>query len=71
MPIMHVVKQSMHLRSRQSCHFDVKVVDKACNCFKDVCLGFYKSLVDCNLEVTAKNFDELFKIEANIVVGEV
>ena len=68
---MHVVKQSMHLRSRQSCHFNVKVADKACNHFEDVCLGFYQPLVDCHLEVTAKTFDELFKIKANIAVGEV
>ena len=68
---MHVVKQSMHLRSRQSCHFNVKVVNKACYCFEDVHLGFYQSLVDCHLEVTVKNFDELFEIEANIAVGEV
>ena len=61
----------MHLRSRQSCHFKVKAVDKACNCFKDVHLGFYQTLVDCHLGVTVKNFNELFDIKANVTVGKV
>ena len=49
----------------------MKVVNKACNYFEDVCLGFHQTLMDCHLEVAVKNFDELFEIEANVVVGEV
>ena len=67
----HVVKQSMHLRSRKGCHFDVEVVNEVGNRFKDVHLDLHQSLVNCHLQVTVKNFDELFKIEANIVIGEV
>ena len=61
----------MHLRSGQICHFDIEVVDEASNHFENVHLGFYQPMMDCHLEVTAKNFDELFEIEANVVVGEV
>ena len=68
---MHMVQQSMYMRGRRSHHFDVKVVDKACNHFEDVCLGFNQTLVDCHLEVTVKNFDELFYVEANAVRGKV
>ena len=67
----HVVKQSMHLRSRQGYHFDVEVVNEVGNHFEDVHLDLHQSLVDCHMQVTVKNFDDLFKIEANIVIGEV
>ena len=65
----HVVQQSMYLRSRQSCHFDVEVIDETCNWFEDVSLGFCQTLMDCHLEVAAENFNGLF--EANVVVREV
>ena len=68
---MHVVKQSMHLRSRWGCHFDVEVVNEVGNHFKDVHLDFHQSLVNCYLQVTVKNFDELFKVKANVAIGEV
>ena len=71
MSSMHVVEQSTHLRSRQDCYFDVEVVDKFGNRFENVSLDFHQSLVNGHLQVTVKNFDEFFKIEANVVIGEV
>ena len=40
MPSMHVIEQSTHLRSVQSCHFNVEIVNKVGNCFKNISLDF-------------------------------
>ena len=40
MSSMHMVGQSMHLRSRQCCHFDVEIVDKVGNHFESISLDF-------------------------------
>ena len=37
---MHVVEQSMHLRSRQCCHFNVEIVNKVDYRFKNISLDF-------------------------------
>ena len=68
---MHVVKQGMHLRSRQGFHFNVEIVDKVGKYFKDACRDFCQFLMNYHLQVTVKNFNELFKIKANVVIGEV
>ena len=70
-PSTHVIEQSMHLRSRQCCHFDVEVVNKVGNGFDDIGLDFDYTFMDGHLQVTAENFDELFKTEANIAIREV
>ena len=49
----------------------MEVVDKAYNCFEDVCRGFHQTLVDCHLEVAVKNFNKLFEIEANVAIEEI
>ena len=68
---MHVVKQSTHLRSWQCCHFNVKIVDKVGNCFENISLDFNQSFMNCHLQVTVENFNELLEIEANIVRSKV
>ena len=65
---MHVVKQSTNLRSIHGCHFDVEVVNEVGSHSEDVSLDFHQSLVNCHLKVTVENFNELLKIEANIVI---
>ena len=67
----HVIKQGMHLRSWQCCHFDVEIVNKVGNCFKNISLDFNQSFVNCHLQVTVENFDELFEIKANVVIREI
>ena len=61
----------MYLRSRQCCHFDTEIVNKVDNGFKDISLDFGESFMDGHLQVTAENFNELFKIKANIAIREV
>ena len=61
----------MHLRSWQCCQYDVEIVDEVGNDFENVILDFDQPFMNCHLQVTAENFDELFEIEANIVISKV
>ena len=70
-PSMHVVKKGTHLRSRQCCHCDVKFVGEVGNYFEDVILDFDQPFMNCHLQVTLENLDELFESEANVVIGKV
>ena len=59
MPGTHVVKQVMHLRSRERCYCDMKIVGKVGNYFEDVILDFDQIFMNGQLQVTAENFNEL------------
>ena len=47
----------------------MEIVDKVGNCFKNSSLD--QSFVNCHLQVTVENFDELFEIEANVIISKV
>ena len=61
----------MHLGSWQCCHYHVEIVDEVGNCFRNIILDFDQLFMDCHLQVTAENFDELFEIKANITISKV
>ena len=61
----------MHLGSRQHCYGDVEIVGEVGNCLQNVILDFDQPFMNCHLQVTAENSNELFEIEANILIGEV
>ena len=49
----------------------MEIVSEVGNCFEDVILDFDQPFVNCHLQVTVENFDELFEIEANVVIIKV
>ena len=61
----------MHLGSRQHYYGDVEIVREVGNCLQKVILDFDQPFMNCHLQITAENFDELFEIKAYVLIGEV